>query len=927
MVNVPYSEGVADVAPQSGGTGATYGDVPQANAAAFGGGIGEAEQGVGQQANQLAQKFADIYNESTARDAATKTAQDMSDAENRFHQLKGNDAVAGLKPFQDEIASIAKNNADGLSLNANSMYQRDAASLVNNATFRVGAHVGEQAEKAQTDSLNASIATNINQFAMNATNPTGASYLSKIQDDALSYAHHMGVTDSNVADQMVSHNYGEAFAAAIKTNLQSNPDVAQKLWNQASNGVITKPDGTTVPYLDAEHRASISSEMEGEFRRQAQNTLWDASSVASTGDQYDKSAVAGAMQRAGYSSADIAAHITHLDNVQQSFGSADARYTVGKALDNDAALAYAGKSPIGVYDSATLQKAFPKDPDKVQDILNQVNQLHQVAGFVGGMSTRTPAQNQAALDAFAPQGMSIADAIHQQESGGKANAPANGISVGGWQVTPGTFAQYAKPGEDINNPKDNEAVGRRIIDDLSKKFNGDPARIAVGYFSGAGNVAPAGSATPWINDTSDKNGKTVSSYVADVTGRMSGSPNFGEQSDLQAKMQKAATDYYKKLNDDPAGVITGNDSKLNTTFADAVQDTKNPQKMVDYVNAVAARQEALQIPEENRSVLPKAYAASITNNLIQNPEQAPVQLAKMANDYGNTWPSVYKSLVQQGGLPPAYQIVQQLGADPNTEKYGTMLARYFGSDDTKGKTDEVLMGGAKSLKTLNESVAGNTDVLSLTNSLARSGASPTQVAGTVGSIQKLAMAIHFYDPSDSNPAATAIKAMTSKYAYLPDGGARVPIDKLDTVSNNTQVALDDIETKMSPAQFVPNTYANRQQYIDDVKSSPSWVTRGADNKVYLYDQFGRAVMGTDGKQIGVGFDDPIMPNRRTQESPELREFQQSQEGSTPDVTQPGSISSALSSNVTGIEPSPSQYQGRGEIPRPGSLADKLSGIF
>lgn len=859
MANVPYSS-VPDVAPQSGGTGASYGDVPQANAEAFGGQIGSAEQQAGSQTNQLAQKFADIYNESTARDATTKTANDMADAEMRFHQLKGNDAVAGLKPFQDEIAAIAKNNSDGLSLNANSMYQRDAASLVNNATFRAGSHVGEQAEVAQKDSLNASLATNVNQFAMNSTNPTGASYLQKIQNDALSYAQHMGITDPSVADQLVSHNYGEAYAAAIKTNLQSNPDAAQKLWDQASTAVITKPDGSTVPYLDANHRAGIASEMQGEFKRQAQSTLWDASSLASAGDPYNKDAVTAAMLRAGYTKDDVTAHITHLDNVQSSFGASNARFDLNRTFENDAALAYAGKSPIGTYDPSVVQKVFSKEPDKAQDFLNKVNQLSQVAAFVGGMSTRTPVQNQAELDKFSPQGMSIADSIHQQESGGKANATANGVSVGGWQVTPGTFAQYAKPGEDINNPKDNEAVGRRIIDDLSTKFNGDPERVAVGYFSGEGNVAPAGSATPWISDTHDKNGKSVSSYVSDVTGRMSGSQNFGEQSDLQANMQKAATDYYKKLNDDPAGVITGNDNQLNAMFQDAVQDTKNPQKMVSYVNDVAARQEALQVPEANRSVLPKGYAASITNGLIANPESAPDQLAKMATDYGNAWPSVYKSLVQQGGMPPAYQIVQQLGADPNTDKYGTMFARYLGSDETKGKTDEVLMGGASTLKELNESVAGNSDVKSLTASLARSGASPDQVAGTVGSVQKLAMAIHFYDPSDSNPASTAIKAMTSKYAYLPDGGARVPIDRLDTIASNAQVVLDNIETKMSPAQFVPNTYANRQQYIDDVKSSPSWVTRGAENKVYLYDHFGRPVMGTDGKQIGLGFDDPAMPN-------------------------------------------------------------------
>ena len=112
-----------------------------------------------------------------------------------------------------------------------------------------------------------------------------------------------------------------------------------------------------------------------------------------------------------------------------------------------------------------------------------------------------------------PPTSSIADAIKTQESGGRDIPNA-------MQIQPGTWAQYAKPGEDINNKADNDNVGNRIIDDLTKKFGNDPARIAVGYFSGPGNVAPAGSPTPWVNDLKDANGKSVSSYVSDVTGRV-----------------------------------------------------------------------------------------------------------------------------------------------------------------------------------------------------------------------------------------------------------------------------------------------------------------------------------------------------------------------------------------------------------------------
>lgn len=119
----------------------------------------------------------------------------------------------------------------------------------------------------------------------------------------------------------------------------------------------------------------------------------------------------------------------------------------------------------------------------------------------------------------------VADAIHGAESGGRSTSPTSvNNAQGGWQVTPGTFAQYAKPGESIAVPADNEAVGRRIVADLQQKFGNDPARVAVGYFSGPGNVAPAGSLTPWVSNKVDGNGTSVSSYVSSVLGRMGNAP-------------------------------------------------------------------------------------------------------------------------------------------------------------------------------------------------------------------------------------------------------------------------------------------------------------------------------------------------------------------------------------------------------------------
>lgn len=134
----------------------------------------------------------------------------------------------------------------------------------------------------------------------------------------------------------------------------------------------------------------------------------------------------------------------------------------------------------------------------------------------------------------------VADAIHAQESGGKSTSVTSiDGAMGGWQIIPATFTKYARPGEKITSPTDNEMVGRRIVQDLSQKFGGDPARVAVGYFSGEGNVAPPGSPTPWKNDYADGNGKKVSQYVKDVVGRMSGLAPGG------APAFQSKADYYR----------------------------------------------------------------------------------------------------------------------------------------------------------------------------------------------------------------------------------------------------------------------------------------------------------------------------------------------------------------------------------------------
>lgn len=110
--------------------------------------------------------------------------------------------------------------------------------------------------------------------------------------------------------------------------------------------------------------------------------------------------------------------------------------------------------------------------------------------------------------------------IYGQESEGGTNARTSvDGAIGGMQVMRPTFNRFAKPGEDINNPEDNFRVGVRYLKTMADKFGNDPARLAVGYFSGEGNIATGGD-TPYKNDYRDGNGKSVSSYARDLAARV-----------------------------------------------------------------------------------------------------------------------------------------------------------------------------------------------------------------------------------------------------------------------------------------------------------------------------------------------------------------------------------------------------------------------
>lgn len=141
----------------------------------------------------------------------------------------------------------------------------------------------------------------------------------------------------------------------------------------------------------------------------------------------------------------------------------------------------------------------------------------------------------------------VFNALIPQESSGNPNAVNARTGASGLtQITPGLFQQYAKSGQNFNNQADRTEVSNRVMDKYLSQYNNDPGRAMVAWFSGEGNVAPAGSSVPWTTDKSDGN-MTTSQYVEKGLARLNGSGGYQRFSDYAEAHFSDLMDHSKTL--------------------------------------------------------------------------------------------------------------------------------------------------------------------------------------------------------------------------------------------------------------------------------------------------------------------------------------------------------------------------------------------
>jgi len=189
--------------------------------------------------------------------------------------------------------------------------------------------------------------------------------------------------------------------------------------------------------------------------------------------------------------------------------------TLGKGVEMAAPPAVAATAPIMERGSAAPAEPAPgtaSAPSDYEDF--QPPAMPDMDQFIQ-QNMQAPALDAREMDSFINKHLrdlhidGLSSAIEEQESGGR-NVVSPAGARGPMQIMPGTFRQYAKPGENIDDPWANRRVGRRLITSLYDKY-GDPRAVAAAYFSGQPNYRAL---------TSDVTGKQTARYVQDVMTRL-----------------------------------------------------------------------------------------------------------------------------------------------------------------------------------------------------------------------------------------------------------------------------------------------------------------------------------------------------------------------------------------------------------------------
>ncbi len=533
MARVNYNPGSNEVQPDATPPN-DYQNV-HATPDQFGAQIGQAAQKFGADALDLSQYWGKIQ----ALDASNNAEKDASDLATHVRSLEGQDALDAQQSSLKSLDDIRQKYRGQLkSPEAQFQFDQSTTPFFNRfIRGQLDTHFVDQgkvvASKINTDSYN-------NALSMAATAGSDGNWQAvgpareRAGKAVMIDAQQKGLWNTPGAQDVADQKANAVWSTAIEARALTNPDDA---WTQLQRPEMKTALGTNYDKVysnvaDQVRKSYISKAEELEATSPEQAKAFVQANQAKFFDSYGavlKQVSASHVRAAGEAlyanptpgAAQPVAPTTPSAPQTPSARSSDWRSAAAAVGVTPAQMATMSPSEIQQFQQvADSQSGRATSSGRVgtgADALNATtaNYAKDIPLSAGG----TPAS------AGAYSTDDLFHAFHGQESGGGANTTTSIDNAhGDMQITPGTFATFAHPGERLDNPEDNKAVGRRILDYYRQKYNGDAARVATAYFSGEGNVAPAGSPTPWIQNRHDGQGTYVSQYVNGILHRL-GAPS------------------------------------------------------------------------------------------------------------------------------------------------------------------------------------------------------------------------------------------------------------------------------------------------------------------------------------------------------------------------------------------------------------------
>lgn len=258
---LPYS-GVPEVQTQ---VNPVQGESLSMSPDAFGANVGRAISDIGRQETDLALQMLHQQNETQVNDAANAASQELGKVEAEYRQLHGNDAVTRLPEYQQRVTEVGERIRKGLG---------DRPALQTAFAQRFGTYAastnnsfGLWAANQGDDAYIKSLQSGVEQASSRLVRTAGLGGAEPHYDELIENVARLGQKlgwDKTTTDTYLQKQTGDVVQNLVQARIANGQfEEAKQVFDEA---VERNVPGTDVPFLDADHQATIARHIQTETK-------------------------------------------------------------------------------------------------------------------------------------------------------------------------------------------------------------------------------------------------------------------------------------------------------------------------------------------------------------------------------------------------------------------------------------------------------------------------------------------------------------------------------------------------------------------------------------------------------------------------------------------------------------------------------------